>query len=418
MFRYALRKLALLVCWSACSSSSTTDNSGPIDVIRISSFSELGPITPSQGRGVSARLADLIYRPANEFYSAITVEGDAIRLTPRREGRMTVEALAQATHCRGVATFAWDSGVVLGKLAPGQPSPTLATIVVDAGPFEQESVSSSRMLLRRRAGSGIKRIEVVAMANEDEEWRRFLAREVDVVPAVSPSHLRYLAEVPSVRIVQISERQTACLQFNVSASPFSDVRLRRAVSLGLRRRALAQSVAGSPDTALDVPESSEEARTLLRAVGPTPPIRVLLYSAMNDAQRVALVIRQQLAELGVSTTIRLADLDAAEATVLKTRDFDILLLYCGFEPQYFRRALSGSPGNITGYNNAEFDAAVQAGENRRAIELLQRDLPFTPLYRIDEGVAVSRNFCGVHPKNGFDLSWLAEVRACAPGELE
>jgi hypothetical protein len=61
---------------------------------------------------------------------------------------------------------------------------------------------------------------------------------------------------------------------------------------------------------------------------------------------------------------------------------------------------------------------VAAGDNDRATAILEADVPMTPLYRITTVVAVDRRFCGAHPVTLDDLSWLADVHVCRPGETE
>ena len=39
------------------------------------------------------------------------------------------------------------------------------------------------------------------VASAEEEWRRFLGREVDLQPVVGPAYVAYLREVPSVRLL-------------------------------------------------------------------------------------------------------------------------------------------------------------------------------------------------------------------------
>src|SRR5262249_20247187 len=147
--------------------------------------------------------------------------------------------LAAAVRAPGLGAFTATETGVEATVPQGAEVPGLEDIFVEQGPFAQESVSKDRLTLRRRSGGGIASIEVIGTSGEEEEWRRLLARDVDLVPAATPSHLHYLAEVPSVHIVPVEHGATSGLILNVSGPALGDVRIRRAVSLALRRNAIA-----------------------------------------------------------------------------------------------------------------------------------------------------------------------------------
>ena len=126
--------------------------------------------------------------------------------------------------------------------------------------------------------------------SEEEEWRRFLAGEVDVLPYVSPRHLAQLADVPTVRLLEMQEPVTAGMHFRVrDGSPLADPRLRHAISLGIRRGALAEVITGRRELAEKIDEDLEEARRLTAELGisPTSPVklRTILHDAASDFAR-------------------------------------------------------------------------------------------------------------------------------------
>src|SRR5262249_27442943 len=148
-----------------------------------------------------------------------------------------------------VSTFRANGDVVEAQLAPDAAAPSLEELGVDLGPFTQESVTKDKLTLRRRSGSGVETLEVLGTSGEQEEWRRLMARDVDLVPFTTPSHLRYLADVPSIRVIPVEQSAVSGLFFNVSGPVLHDLRLRQAISLGLRRAAIAEVVADNPELA-------------------------------------------------------------------------------------------------------------------------------------------------------------------------
>lgn len=145
---------------------------------------------------------------------------------------------------------------------------TPETMALHLGPYQQESFHGNVLTLVRNApGPGPDRIEVRAVATEEEEWRRFLAREVDLVPFAGASALRQLRQVPSVRILHTEEATPVALQFSLAESGVPDGRIRRAISLAFRRKALAKAIIGDAGHAEDMPEDLEAARALLADAG-------------------------------------------------------------------------------------------------------------------------------------------------------
>ncbi len=258
------------------------------------------------------------------------------------------------------------------------------------------------------------------MPSEDEEWRRFLAREVDLVPSTTPSHLQYLREVPSVRIVNVINPISAAVIFRVHGSVVADVRVRQAISMALRRRAIAQTVTGEPEAAYPANEDLDAAKTLadrLRAEGVMPSsIRLYAPDSSTDFQRAALVVGEQLASIGVQVHAKALSLEELQKA-MNDGDFDILVFDGGFGEGDWP-VLQLPDGRYTGYRSAEFDDAAARHDAAGVTAVLQRDLPETPLYWINQGVAVDRRICWVHPQSMIDLTWLADIHLCSPEENE
>ena len=132
--------------------------------------------------------------------------------------------------------------------------------------------------------------------------------------------------------------------------------------------------------------------------------------------RAAMVLQQQLDGAGIE--IRIDAVPEEEFhTRLQTHDFDLLLFAGDRAPRYYSW-LAGGAQSPNGYVSPEFVAAVQAGDAARAKAILDRDLPLTPLFNPGESVAVRRELCNVHPRIVSDLTWLADLRRCRPGENE
>lgn len=223
--------------------------------------------------------------------------------------------------------------------------------------------------------------------------------------------------MPSVRLVGLERNPYTGLVFRVDHGPFSDIRLRQVVSYGLRRRAIARAISGNENTAATVKEDLAEASRLLAEIGNAPPIRISFAATSTEDHRAAMVIEQQLLELGLRVKLDPEPLDVASDRVRKG-EFEVFLMSAGYTPAYYWRVQTGSPANVSAYSNAELDQAIERGDNENAVVIMSRDLPMTPLFMQRNVIAVDRRLCGVHPKNSSDMSWLADVHLCAQGETE
>jgi hypothetical protein len=368
-------------------------------------------------------LIDLVYNPLSMYFSAVSVEGARVRLVARPDGATNLAQLASTiTHPELVRATVEGNQVVLEmKSADAASSVDLDSYLVPGGAYRTLESSVGHLLLGRRiAGDGPARIEVTAVPTSEEEWRRFLSGDFDAMPYVLPGVASYLRQVPTIRLTRMSEPAPAALWFRMDRGPTQDPALRRAIAALVGRKALALSVTGNASDARTDEHEDPDARKTLLAAGILPERTLVLHLLVDDAQsdlvRAAMVLQQQLDAVGID--LRIDALPQAEVLErLAHHDFDLMLFPGDRTPRYWAFMQPG-PGNINGYSAEDFDAAVKAGDAEGVKAILDRDLPVTPLFNQTESVAVRREFCNVHPHNTGDLTWLADIRRCRPGEDE
>lgn len=393
-------------------------------ILRVSTHFGLEPMRPVTRDTMTRNLQELVYVSHRAHFRSVRASGRHAYLTRRPDSPLGAEALAAAVRHPELLAARADGDVVELTFSTDDAAQSvgLEDNLLDLGPYEPASFEPGRLSLRRRSrGPGPDRIEVLHFTAE-EEWRRFLAREVDVVPFASPTHLRYLRDVGSVTVKRMEEPVQVALWMDARSSNLGDVRLRRAIALGLRRGPLAQVVNADPMTAVAAPEDVAVARALVeevsRELGGRPWFTLHVYEGSSDLQRAALVIEEQLAGIGVEVRLVPVAPDAHAALMRTGGEFDALLFWGGYDRRYWRGLVSSQLGgyNFVGYASPEFDAAAEAGDEARARDILERDVPMTPLYHVNEGVAIDRSICGARPRVMYDLTWLAQLRRCGPGE--
>ena len=257
-------------------------------------------------------------------------------------------------------------------------------------------------------------------------WRLYTNKEVAqadfisgnlhqlVYQMIPPFHqLKAWAAKPGVKMWEQKSIYDRCLLFNHQRKPFSDIRLREAVSLAINREEVSllawggfwlpnyhASVSGAPlftNNHVRWPERDlEKAAQLLDAAGYTPDsdgVRmkpVLVGTAY--LQPMIEVLIQQLKAVGIHVKFELTD-NATWRSRMGSGDFDLTPYYIRFGPDpdaYDEHFGSGGARNLGKYSNAKLDELCSAGRKildfnkRKAIydevqEILRKDFAYVPV---------------------------------------
>lgn len=382
-----------------------------LDEVRVSTHRELDPIVPPTGQTTSAALQELVCPAVDREFEIRQIDATTFDLTRKPSSPRSLDDLAQKLRHRDLVSARVDSGAVRVTLKPGA-YPSL--LCIEDGDYRVASYARTELVLERARGAGIHRIRALAFHDSEEEWRRFLAREVDVAPAVNQGQLRYLRELPTVKLVGGQTAHATGLRFNTERVPQE---LRKAISLAIHRKAVARSL-GYPDTtAVSAPEDAAEAARLVTTLKLPSPFRVMVPRGETDMRRAALVLEENLQRVGIPTSFEVLEVDAIVPR-LKSGDFEAQIFFVELaNPALWGLFRSDDPINSTRYANPEFDAAADAGDARRVREIIVRDVLEVPIFRVPDAVAVDARLCGIKP-NLVDLSWLGGVHVCAAGETE
>jgi ABC-type transport system substrate-binding protein len=420
-----MKAVALVVVLAACSARDGADVPGPSSTaLRFGSHMGLEPMQPLVQGSMSVHLSELVYdRPLSDCFAEKVVLGNELRLQRKDACSHSATDLALAfTHPAKRDAHAEGHEVVVHfDTAETASSITLADQLVALGPYRVDATDEQHLVLTRRDGRpGPARIEVFAVPSEDEEWRRFLSGEFDLMTYAMPGAVSYLDQIPTVRVVRNEDLATAAIVFHVDAGATADVRIRRAIALAVRRKPLAVTVGVGQEFAVVSEENVASARALLAESGFGPDnrlrLRLLVADFEPDLVRAGSVLQQQLAPLGIDLDVRALGLDELIAVAFVKRDFDLVLTRAGATKRYWFMFRSGAPTNFSGFAFAPFDAAADAEREAEIAEIFAREVPLSPLFEFTESVVVSRRLCNVHPKDATDLMWLADVQLCQPGE--
>ena len=257
-------------------------------------------------------------------------------------------------------------------------------------------------------------------ASEDALARALAAGEADASEALSPERAAELRSHQGVTLDAQPGLNLTFLAVNDERSPFSDVRVRRALSKAMDRAGLVRELLAGhaepasaalppgllpPDTrARELTLDRDTARRLLtdarlpEGFAPTLTVSRAPRPYLLEPLRVAARIRDDLGRIGLTVRLREIESWAEHVAVTSRGDYELALLGWRadtLDPNDFLTALfdSGSIGttNRSRYRSAAMDGLLKRARQdrspvsrlalyRQAQDLVQNDLPLVPLY--------------------------------------
>ncbi|MEM6819728.1 MAG: peptide ABC transporter substrate-binding protein [Pseudomonadota bacterium] len=270
------------------------------------------------------------------------------------------------------------------------------------------------------ANVSIEQVEFLPLENASTELRLFEAGELDITSSTPANQFRALQATYGDQLHVTPNLSVYFMVFDLSEPPFSDVRVREALTIALDRDALTKSVLASGQAGawgLVPPgianhesfsyvwrewpreQQIEYAREQLAAAGydAASTLRAtLLYNTGDTHQKIAIALQGMARDtLGIELDI----INQEFKVMLDNRDkrdqWDLMRL--GWTGDYndadtflslFR---SGHPQNFAGYDNADFDALLDQAAGtvdmsarsvlmHQAEKMVVEDYPVLPMY--------------------------------------
>ena len=311
---------------------------------------------------------------------------------------------------------------------------------VGTGPFRLASAKPGLVELAAFAGywGGAPRIRQLVFrrfASEDALAQALADGAADVSAALSPERAAELRASASLTVDAQPGLGLTFLAVNNERSPFSDVRVRRALSKAVDRAALAREMlaghaepanAPLPPTLLG-PDSREReltfdrdaAQRLLADAHVPPGFEATLTVSraprpyLLEPLRAAARIRDDLAQVGVALRLREVETWSEQVAITTRGDYELALLGWRadtLDPNDFLTALldSSSIGttNRSRYRSEAMDGLLKRARQerapgsrlalyRQAEDLAQNDLPLVPLYHSAVLTAYRREVSGL-----------------------
>jgi peptide/nickel transport system substrate-binding protein len=311
---------------------------------------------------------------------------------------------------------------------------------VGTGPFRLAAMAPGRIELTAVEGHWagtprVRRLVFRRFADEDSLARALASGEADVTAALGPDRAAELRTGAGVTLDTQAGLNLTYLAVNNERSPYSDARVRRALSRAIdRARLVRELLAGhgepahaalppmllGPDTrARELVLDRDAAHRLLADARVPPGFETTLTVSraprpyLLEPLRAAARIRDDLAQVGLVVRLRELPSWAEQVAVTSRGDFELALLGWRadtLDPNDFLTALldSGSIGttNRSRYRSAAMDGILKRARQddapgarvslyHQAQELVQSEMPFVPLYHSSVLTAYRRELRGL-----------------------
>jgi peptide/nickel transport system substrate-binding protein len=319
-------------------------------------------------------------------------------------------------------------------------------ILVTSGPFRLASHNPNQTLTLDRDpgywGSPrpyLDRLVFRVIPESSSLLNQLMAGEIDLVQQIQPAEARRVRDNPNLELVEIPSRNWAFAGWNNRKELFADRRVRRALSLGINRKAavdtvyhgFAQLARGPVLSSMwafnrnlqDLPYDPQQATELLAEAGwkkgpggalmrnGKPFAFDLAYPSVNPLRaQMAVLIQADLARLGI--TVRPLQMEfTAFVAAAEGGQFDAILwawdeaTKVDLTTEWCTPSETAGSLNLVGYSNAEVDRLIAAAREEpdytrskvvldRIQEIIVDDQPVTFLYEPKLLVGINRRIRG------------------------
>ncbi len=235
-----------------------------------------------------------------------------------------------------------------------------------------------------------------------------------------------LMQNPDIKMYGESNTNIRFLGFNLTREPFNKLEVRQAIAKVVDRQPMIESCVFGHGTAvatvfppdfwaaLDVqPEAPdiEGAKQLMATAGYADGFKTTMtsWSEYSFLSNAAIVLQEQLKQIGIEAEMVLLDAGTMIQTVYITKDFDMAVTgtsgYVDPHGVMVENFLTGSSGNFVGYSNSQVDELIKQGQvesdtekradiYRQIQQVLIQDLPWVDFFVQNQFEALKKNIYG------------------------
>ncbi len=329
----------------------------------------------------------------------------------------------------------------------------LTTRSMGSGPFRfVEWPSQDRLIIQRREDG--QRVEFIHVQDATVRVLKLLRGEIDMLQNDLPRELvHYLEKKDAVSVEHLDGNNFSYLGFNQNDPALMDIRVRQAIAYAVDRKSIIRNLLGGRTVVANsilTPEhwaglksvpgytyQPSRARELLLQAGfhHGHPLQ-LEYKTSSDPFRIriATILQQQLARVGIKVKLRSFDWATFYGDIKSGRFQMYSLSWVGIKnPDIFRyvfhsQSIPPKGANRGRYSNPQVDRLIDAVEAsvdidhrttlyRQIQQLLLQDLPYVPLWYEEHFIASNDNISGYQLVKDGNYDGLGSVVKAASTRL-
>jgi peptide/nickel transport system substrate-binding protein len=331
----------------------------------------------------------------------------------------TVVLTLKAPDASILPMLAGQSTIIIPKEVVDENNGDINQVAVGSGPFIfEEYVPNTSVTLTKNPEyfeTGLPYadgLELLIAATDTSRAGALIQGTVDFIEYAPQSQLEILQGDSSIALAGNSIQQIRLLGFNLTRTPFDNLKVRQAIAKAIDRGPIIDAALfgyGTPTETLFAqdnwaalpheiaPPDIEGAKALLAEAGYPDGFdtSITSWAEYEFLKNSAIVVQEQLKQIGINAELNAVDTGTMSQLVYIDKDFDMAVTGdSGFvDPNalVLNNFKSGESGNFVGYSNTEVDALIDQGiaeadqEARAEIyrkiqEILLQDLPWVCLY--------------------------------------
>jgi peptide/nickel transport system substrate-binding protein len=254
---------------------------------------------------------------------------------------------------------------------------TNATKPVGTGPYKLDSWSKGSSLVlskwegfRNPGAAKLRKVTFRFISDPAAQAASLLAGDVDAFPRIATRVVPQFKNNPQFQVLIAGSRAKTILAFNNKKKPLDDVRVRRAISAAVDRKAVIEGAvdglgvpigshyvpgaAGYVDTTGVNPFNVEKAKQLLAEAGVKTPLELTMTLPPPPyARQAGEVITAQLAKIGINVKVQNVEWAQWLSGTYGNKDYDLSIV-SHVEP--FDLGNYAKPDYYWGYQSKEFNA--------------------------------------------------------------
>jgi cationic peptide transport system substrate-binding protein len=349
----------------------------------------------------------------------------------RKLGDYQVQFQLNAPNASFLANLASDYAVILSAeygqalLLSGHPE-QLDQLAVGTGPFMQQEFRDNEFIRLHRnplywdQPVALERLAFDYTPRPTKRLAKLLTGECQVMAFPAASQLNFIRRQPNLQVDEESALNTAFLALNVQKKPFTDLRVRQAIAMGINRDNLLKAVyfgtgewantllppiswAHNPNVA-EYSYDPIAAKALLKKAGLESGFEMTLWvqpanqTYNPNAQKTAQLIQSDLARLGIQVHVAQLRGSLIQALLQEGRHDAVVLGWNAdtadpdsfFRPLLSCRAMQKNGSNYSRWCDTEFDhlleqaisttrMAERIADYQKMQEMVYQDVPLIPL---------------------------------------